>query len=187
MKINELFAEKVVKNYKRGDIVRIHDYHLLLVPKFVREKLPNAQIGVFFHVAFPSSEGFSLSRIPPGFSRRILGAELIGFQTQEYCHHFLSTCNRLLRADSFPHGVQLEDRFIDVGTFPISIDSELFRGRQADHTVHDWLKRLERKYAGKKLIVARDKLNIRGIRQKLLAFERLLSTYPDLRETVVMI
>ena len=187
VKINELFAEKIVKNYKRGDIIWIHDYHLLLVPKLIREKLPDAQIGFFLHVAFPSSEVFRCLAFRQELLEGMLGADLIGFQTQEYCHHFLSTCNRLLRAESLSHGVQLEDRFVDVGTFPIGIDPEIFRARQADLVVHHWLGRLERKYAGKKLIVARDKLDIRGIRQKLLAFEHLLSTHPELREDVVMI
>ena len=132
VKINRLFAEKIVKNYKRGDIIWIHDYHLLLVPKLVREKLPDAQIGFFLHVAFPSSEVFRCLAFRQELLEGMLGADLIGFQTQEYCHHFLQTCNRLLGAESLPHGVQLEDRFVNVDTFAIGIDPDLFRVRQAD-------------------------------------------------------
>lgn len=56
--VNQAFANRVVENYKRGDIIWIHDYHLLLVPKMIRERLPDAQIGLFLHTAFPSSEVF---------------------------------------------------------------------------------------------------------------------------------
>ena len=38
--------------------VWVNDYHLMLLPSLVRAKLPNAPIGFFMHVAFPSSEIF---------------------------------------------------------------------------------------------------------------------------------
>lgn len=187
-KINQLFADKIVKNYKRGDVIWVHDYHLLLVPKLVREKLPDAQIGFFLHIAFPSSEVFRCIAVRKELLEGMLGANLIGFQTQEYLHHFLQTCNRLLRVECLPHGVQMEDRFVDVATIPIGIDPDILQLQQKDPYVLDWLGRLDRKYAGKRLIVARDKLDhVRGVRQKLLAFELLLSSYPEFREDVVMI
>jgi len=34
----------------------INDYHLMLLPRLIREKIPNASIGFFLHVTFPSSE-----------------------------------------------------------------------------------------------------------------------------------
>ncbi|KAK5173967.1 Trehalose-6-P synthase/phosphatase complex subunit, partial [Cryomyces antarcticus] len=56
--VNQAFVDTVVKSYKRGDKIWIHDYHLLLVPAMIRKKLPDAQIGFFLHTAFPSSEVF---------------------------------------------------------------------------------------------------------------------------------
>src|SRR5271169_2284168 len=63
--VNRAFAEVVVSQYKRGDAIWVNDYHLLLVPKMVRELIPHAMIGLFLHVAFPSSEVF---RCLPGTS-----------------------------------------------------------------------------------------------------------------------
>jgi trehalose-6-phosphate synthase len=41
------------------------------------------------------------------------------------------------------------------------------------------------RYAGKHLIVARDRLDAAGgIKQKLLAYEKFLKKYPELRENV---
>jgi trehalose 6-phosphate synthase complex regulatory subunit len=188
VKINQLFANKIVQNYKKGDIIWIHDYHLLLVPKLVREKLPEAQIGFFLHIAFPSSEVFRCLAVRTELLEGMLGANLIGFQTREYCHHFLQTCNRILRVEATSTGIQLETRFVDVATFPIGIDPGILQAQREDSDVLDWLERLQRKYAGKYLIVARDKLDhVRGVRQKLLAYELLLNRYPEFRENVVMI
>jgi trehalose-6-phosphate synthase len=55
---NQAFADAVVEIYKSGDIIWIHDYHLLLVPSMIRKVIPNATVGIFLHTPFPSSEIF---------------------------------------------------------------------------------------------------------------------------------
>lgn len=55
---NELFAQTVEKLYQPGDLIWVHDYHLLLAPKMIRDRLPDATIGLFVHTPFPSSEVF---------------------------------------------------------------------------------------------------------------------------------
>lgn len=44
-KANELFADRVAEVYKPGDLIIIHDYHLLLTPKMIREKLAPPSLG----------------------------------------------------------------------------------------------------------------------------------------------
>lgn len=55
---NEAFAKKIAEEWKPGDIVWVHDYHLLLVPLMLRKLVPDAHIGLFVHAPFPSSEVF---------------------------------------------------------------------------------------------------------------------------------
>jgi trehalose 6-phosphate synthase/phosphatase len=55
-KVNEQFAEKIVDTYRQGDVIWVHDYQLMLVPKMLRDKLPDATIGFFLHIPFPSYE-----------------------------------------------------------------------------------------------------------------------------------
>ena len=186
LKINQAFADRIVKNWKRGDdVIWIHDYHLLLVPSMIRKKLPDAQIGFFLHVAFPSSEVFRCLAVRKELLEGILGADLVGFQTEEYCHHFLQTCSSLLRVEATTEGLQLEDRFVHVSTFPIGIDPGSLSARREGADVLEWLKRIKEKYQGQSLIVARDKLDhVRGVRQKLLAYELFLNMHPDLKEKV---
>ena len=183
--INQAFADRIIKDWKRGDVIWIHDYHLLLVPQMIRNKIPDAQIGFFLHVAFPSSEVFRCLAVRHELLDGMLGANLIGFQTQEYGLHFLQTCSRLLNVEATSNGVQLEDRFVDVSTFPIGIDPIALRARLADSDVKELLRRTQERFWGKFLIVARDKLDhIRGVRNKLLAYELFLNKYPEMSEKV---
>lgn len=186
--LNQAFADKIVENYKRGDIIWVHDYHLLLVPKMVREKLPDAQIGFFLHSAFPSSEVFRCLSVRNELLEGMLGANLVAFQTQEYAHHFLQTCSRLLVVEATEEGVQLERRFVNVLSVPIGIDPKGLSELRQEPEVREWINLMEERYKGKHLIVARDKLDhVRGVRQKLLAFELFLNKYPEWRDKVVLI
>ena len=188
VKVNQAFADRIAKNWKRGDVVWIHDYHLLLVPGMLRKQLPDAQIGFFLHVAFPSSEIFRCLATRKDLLEGMLGANLIGFQTDEYCHHFLSTCSRLLNVEATKDGVYLEDRFVNVNTFPLGIDPKQLDERRDTPDVAQWMKIISEKYAGKRIIMARDKLdNVRGVRQKILAYELFLNKNPQYADQIVLI
>lgn len=188
VKVNQAFADKIVRNWKRGDSIWIHDYHLLLVPQMVRKKLPDAKIGFFLHVAFPSSEVFRCLAVRKELLEGMLGANLIGFQIHEYARHFLQTCSRLLCVEATNDGVQLEDRFVDVINLAIGIDPVALDMNRTDPDVASWMKTMQERYRGKKLIVGRDKLDhVRGVRQKLLAYELFLNKNPQWRDRVVMI
>ncbi|KAF8464572.1 glycosyltransferase family 20-domain-containing protein [Kalaharituber pfeilii] len=186
--LNQEFADTIIRDYKRGDMIWVHDYHLLLVPKMIRDKIPDAKIGFFLHVAFPSSEVFRCLAVRKQLLEGILGSCLIGFQTPEYTRHFLQTCSRLLYVEATPNGIQLEDRFIHVTSLPIGIDPVSLDVRRKDPAVEEWIKIIAERYRGKKLIVARDKLDhVRGVRQKLLAFEQFLDKHPEWDGKVVLI
>ncbi|KAA8623055.1 Glycosyltransferase family 20 protein [Pyrenophora tritici-repentis] len=188
VKVNQAFADKVVKNYKRGDVIWIHDYHLCLVPQMIRQKLPDAQIGFFLHTAFPSSEVFRCLAARKELLDGMLGANLVAFQTPEYAHHFLQTCSRILSVEATEDGVQLESRFVNVWSSPIGIDPRALALAREEPQVLEWITTMQKRYEGKKVIVARDKLdNIRGVRQKLLAFELFLNKNPEWKDKVVMI
>ena len=188
VKVNQAFADRVAKTYKRGDIFWIHDYHLLLVPSMLRQVLPDAKIGFFLHVAFPSSEVFRCLATRIELLKGMLGANLIGFQTTEYSHHFLQTCTRLLGLEANAQGIQLDNRFVNVGTFPVGIIPCALDTARGDAEVMEWTSTIREKYAGKKLILARDKLDhVCGVRPKLLAYELFLQKNPQWRDQVVFI
>lgn len=124
----------------------------------IRDKIPDAKIGFFLHVAFPSSEVFRCLAVRKQLLEGILGACLVGFQTSEYTRHFLQTCSRLLYVEATPNGIQLEDRFIHVTSDPIGIDPVSLDLKRKEQSVEEWIKIITERYRGKKLIVARDKV-----------------------------
>ena len=187
-RVNQAFADKVVKNYKRGDTIWIHDYHLCLVPQMIRDKLADAKIGFFLHTAFPSSEVFRCLAARKELLEGMLGANLVAFQTPEYAHHFLQTASRILAVEAMENGVQLENRFVNVFASPIGVDPRELTKARDEAEVKKWIATLTERYQGKRLIVARDKLDsIRGVRQKLLSFEVFLKKNPEWRDKIVLI
>ncbi|EWC46257.1 hypothetical protein DRE_04428 [Drechslerella stenobrocha 248] len=178
--LNQAFADTIIKNYKKGDTIWVHDYHLLMVPKMVRDKLPEASIGFFLHVAFPSSEVYRCLAVRKQLLEGMLGANLVGFQTEEYARHFLQTCNRLLYAEATPSGIHLEERFVNVVSSAIGIDPVGLSKQREDPLVDDFIKVILDRYSGQKILVARDKFDhVRGVRQKLLSYELFLRSHPE--------
>lgn len=154
----------------------------------LRELIPSAAIGLFIHIAFPSSELFRCLAMRETLLRGMLGADLVGFQTHNFCRHFRQTVSRILQLEATPKGVQTETFFTTVSSFPIGIDPRNLNAKRADPDVGEWVAKLAERYEGKKVIVGRDKLDwIRGVRQKLLAFEVFLNEHPEWVGRVVLI
>ncbi|KAF2156913.1 glycosyltransferase family 20 protein [Myriangium duriaei CBS 260.36] len=188
--LNRSFADKIIENYKQDDVVWVHDYHLMLVPAMIRERIPDAKIGFFIHTAFPSSEIYRCVSTRKELLKGVLGATMIGLQTTEYVKHFLQTCSRVLITETVPDGVQFEGRFIRVISEAIGIVPEAleFVRSHHDQEVKQYLQEIKNLYEDKILLVARDKLDtVRGIRPKLLAYELFLAKNPDLRQKVVLL
>ncbi|KAF9362494.1 threalose-6-phosphate phosphatase [Mortierella sp. NVP85] len=151
--VNQQFADAVVEQYTPGDIVWIHDYHLLLVPHMVRQKLPGAAIG-----------------------------------TYSYARHFISCCTRVNGYESTPRGVDAMGSTVWVGIFPIGIDAERVERQRKTLGVLPKMDAIRKTYKGKRIIVGRDKLDlVKGVQQKLRAFEKFLSDYPEMQGEVVLI
>lgn len=186
--LNQEFADKIVEIYKDGDIIWVHDYHLLLVPEMVRSKLPNAKIGFFLHVSFPSSEVFRCFAQRENLLKGLLGANSVSFQTDEYARHFLQTCNKLLLADITDNELRYKGQTVKVASSPVGIDANKLIKQQHSELVKNWRHLIKERWPNKQLVVARDKFDrIRGVKQKLLAYEGFLKKNPKFIESAVLI
>lgn len=187
-RMNQKFANKILELYKPGDIVLIHDYHLMLLPSMLRQRVPHMYISFFLHCPFPSSEFLRCLPRRKEILEGVLGSNLIGFQSYSYSRHFSSCCTRILSYPSDSGGVETFGSRVEVGVFPIGIDATKVASMAFCPAVDEKVKALKKLYAGKKIIVGRDRLDsVRGVAQKLQAFHRFLELYPDWREKVVLI
>ncbi|OJK00630.1 hypothetical protein ASPACDRAFT_59486 [Aspergillus aculeatus ATCC 16872] len=189
VRMNRLFADRIVKEYKEGDIVWIHDYHLFLLPSMLRQRIPNVYIGFFLHAPFPSSEFMRCLAKRKEVLTGVLGANMIGFQTFSYSRHFSSCCTRVLGFDSNSAGVDAYGAHVAVDVFPIGIDTSAIQRAAFESTeIEQAVLGIRKLYAGKKIIVGRDRLDsVRGVAQKLQSFEVFLEKYPEWRDKVVLI
>ncbi|KAM9976951.1 hypothetical protein ACTFIR_010800 [Dictyostelium discoideum] len=183
--VNQMFAEKIASVWRPSDIIWIHDYHLMLVPQMLRQLLPpEASIGFFFHAPFPSYELFRILPNRKELLKGILSSNLIGFQSFEYVRHFKSSCARLLDLEVHPKGLEIfEDgstHFTKLQVYPIGVDYNDFVKNLNLPEVTSRVESLRKIFKGKKVVVARDRLDqIEGVPRKLEVFEQLLNDHPE--------
>ncbi|KAI8323534.1 family 20 glycosyltransferase, partial [Martensiomyces pterosporus] len=187
-RVNRVFADVISSVYSEGDIIWVHDYHLLLLPELLRQAHPAASIGLFLHSPFPSSELFRSLPRRKDILNGMLGATSVGFQTYSYARHFLSSCTRVLGLESTPTGIDNKGSMVSIGVFPIGIDVKSVQARRSLPSVQAKMKSLRDMYANKLIIIGRDRLDeVAGIKQKLEAFEKFLESFPQWQDKVVLI
>ncbi|HXH25044.1 MAG TPA: trehalose-6-phosphate synthase, partial [Vicinamibacterales bacterium] len=110
--VNERFADAIAGAYRPGDIVWVHDYHLMLVPALLRERIPAARIGFFLHIPFPAYEVFRMLPWRRELLEGLLGADLVGFHMAAYVRYFSRALRHVLGLDPGLDGVVVNGRQI---------------------------------------------------------------------------
>lgn len=183
--VNRQFADIVVRSYQPGDLIWIHDYHLMLLPGLLRERLPDARIGFFLHIPFPSSEVFRILPWRTQILEGLLGADLIGVHTLTYLRHFSSAILRILGIESHVDCLSYQGREVRLGAFPMPVDADGF-ARLADSEQTRVAADAIRAEAGdRKILLGIERLDYtKGLPRRLLAFERFLDNRPEWRDKV---
>jgi trehalose 6-phosphate synthase/phosphatase len=189
VRVNETFRNAVLEIIRPGDVLWIHDYHLLLLPKLLRESLPDIPIGFFLHIPFPSFEMFRL--LPRKWSREILegllGANLIGFHTYDYTQHFLGCVLRMLGYEHNMGKLLLDNRIVKAGTFPMGIDFREYYNTALGQEVEKETRRVRKTLGDCKVIISIDRLDYtKGVVHRLRGYEAFLRTNPQWHGKVVL-
>ncbi len=183
--VNQLFAEAAADVTVSEGSVWVHDYHLMTMPRMLRELLPNASIGFFLHIPFPSFEIYRLLPQRKELLEGLLGADLIGFHVYDYARHFLSSCLRLLGISSHQGLLEYNGRTIKTDAYPIGIDYQKFRNTLGSSETKAAISSLTSMYKDMKLILSVDRLDYsKGIPERLEAFRILLHDFPEWRGKV---
>lgn len=187
-RVNEAFCDAIVKVAEPEDCIWVHDYHLMLLPKLLRSKLPKAQIGFFLHIPFPSFEMFRLLPWRKEILKGLLGSDLIGFHTYDYVRHFLSSTTRIAGVDHSMGALVTGNRVVKVDAFPMGIDYDRYSGAVDDPKVKKIRSTIDKKVGDKKIIISIDRLDYtKGIIQRLEAFDLFLSQNPKYKGKVTLI
>ena len=186
--VNRVFCDVVLKVVKEDDIIWIHDYHLMLLPELLREKLPQATVGFFLHIPFPSFEVFRALPWRKQIAKGLLGADLIGFHTYDYVDHFLDSIRWVLGYEHTLGQVVTGDRIVKVDIFPMGIDYGRFANAWDMPEVKKEIDRIQKKIGKRKVVISIDRLDYtKGIPLRLEAFDLFLEKYPEYKEKISLI
>jgi trehalose 6-phosphate synthase len=186
--VNAIFADRALTalGERPGAVAWVHDYHLMLVPQFIRGRRPDQPIGFFLHVPWPSPDIFARLPWREQILVGLLGADIVSFHTERYRNNFLRSCARLLAGSGVEvrgSSVVLPDsRVVSTSTAPISIDVAEFTRHATDPGTDKEVQALAEQFAGRTLLLGVDRLDYtKGIVERLLAVEMLLERSPELR------
>jgi len=186
--VNATFANAALTALGEGSdaLAWVHDYHLMLVPRLIRERRPDQPIGYFLHVPWPPPDIFARLPWRKEILFGLLGADVVSFHTELYRRNFVRACGRLL-ADTGVHihgpKITLPDRrVVSTTSAPISIDAAEFSRLATDPETDAGIAALNEQFAGRTLLLGVDRLDYtKGIVERLLAVEMLLERRADLR------
>ncbi|RZK37284.1 MAG: bifunctional alpha,alpha-trehalose-phosphate synthase (UDP-forming)/trehalose-phosphatase, partial [Hymenobacter sp.] len=186
--VNQKFCDAVLAEAGPEDTIWVHDYQLLLLPEMLRAARPEASIGFFLHIPFPSQE---LIRVLPWreqLLRGMLGADLIGFHTFGYMRHFLSAVSHLLGFPAQNGQIETPTRSVRVDAFPMGIDYKRYAEAAASEATAAHIAEYRAALRETRVILSIDRLDYtKGIAQRLRAFDLLLQRYPEWRGQVSLI
>lgn len=183
--VNRLFCEKACEQAQSGDIIWVHDYQLMLLPKMLRDAKEGLNIGYFHHIPFPSYELFRILPERADILNGLLGADMIAFHTHGYMRHFVSTVERVMGLQFDLDKVLQGNRLIQVDSLPMGINYQMYHNAIENPEVKKNADRLRKEYGNYKLILSVDRLDYsKGIMHRLKGFERFLDDNPNFHEKV---
>ncbi len=179
---NALFASRLLPLLAPGDIIWVHDYHLISLGEKLRAQGVSQPIGFFLHIPFPH---FEVLRALPTFAqvlRALLAYDLIGFQTETDRESFLGAVRIVLGAQSVGERgiVATGGRTVRTGVYPIGVDVQAVAQSAAKAAGSAPVQRMMQSLVGRRLIVGVDRLDYaKGLLERFQAYRQFLESYPE--------
>jgi trehalose 6-phosphate synthase/phosphatase len=182
VQVNIIYCNKLAEVLKPGDVIFVNDYHLMLLPRLLRDIFPDNKICFFLHIPFPD---FEIFRLLPGKWRAdilsgLIASDMVGFHTYEYREYFLRCVRRILGIEHTLGEISALGRVCKAETIPMGIDFKLY---SAD--TDDSLGKFPNYQVAQRRILSIDRLDYtKGILNRLRGFEAFLRKYPEMSQRV---
>jgi trehalose 6-phosphate synthase len=204
VRVNRNFTEAVARILKASGqgvpAILVHDYHLYMVPLFLRERLRESEAGskaddafvsLFVHIPWPEPEGWRVlpRYIRKGILRGLLGADVVAFHTRRYARNFVRTAREMIEieADEEEGVIHYEGREVWVRAYPISIDPEEFKELAQSKGVLKEEEEFVKNLPGK-LLLRVDRMDLsKNVVRGFEAYGRMLERYPQMQGEVTFL
>lgn len=193
LSVNRRFAERAAKEAQAGDLIWVHDYHLMSVAAGLRQLGVSEALAYFHHIPFPSPDIFEKLPWREEILTALLDFDVVGFQTLRDRRNFIACLRQFVEAAEVRnHGdhlmVEEPGRNTFVGAFPISIDFEEFALHAAHVDVATRAAEIAHGVGDCRIILGVDRLDYtKGIPERLAAFRHLLECHPELHRKMALI
>ena len=191
--VNQRFAEKAAQEARPGDLIWVHDYHLMSVAARLRQLGVDERLAYFHHIPFPSPDIFEKLPWREEILTALLDFDVVGFQTIRDRRNFVACLRHFVKAAEIraagEHVVVDEPgRSTLVGAFPISIDFDEFALGAANEDVATRASQLAQNMQGCRILLGVDRLDYtKGIPERLAAFRHFLELHPEAHGKVALV
>lgn len=190
--VNHDLADAVLEETEGiSAVVMLHDYHLYVAPRAIRQARPDLFLHHFVHIPWTQPDAW---RVLPRDIREdiyegILSNDIIGFHTRAYQRNFLLCCQELfdLEVDFDTGVVQFDEREVWVRSYPLPISAETFDRVARRPRVHEFEEEIKRRRRDH-LILRVDRADLsKNVLRGFTAFDLFLEQHPEFREKVTFI
>jgi glucosylglycerol-phosphate synthase len=204
--VNRLFAEAACEQATDDAFIWVHDYNLWLAPYFIRQIKPNARIAFCHHTPFPAADVFNILPWREEIMKSLLSCDIVGFHIPRYAENFSTVACSLMGAkrksvvdvtDPFSAtGAMLSEqqiatelewngRRIEIDAWPIGTNPEIIDQYLSTFEAGKRVYQIRSEIGDRRLLVSVGRVDyVKGTKEMLEAFDRLLLRRPELREKI---
>ena len=200
-RVNHAFARATCEEAAPGALVWINDFHLMLVPRLLKQWRPDLRLVLFLHTTFPPADVFGVLPWREELLDGLLHLDRIGFHIPSYALNFANTAARFLDArvsgfrdtdliargpavavPRYPTLVRHQHRVVELGVYPVGVDAEFFADLVNQPATVERSREIRASTGAQRIILAAERLDyVKGVLERLEAFERYLQRHPDQR------
>lgn len=198
-RVNRAFADATCEEAAPNALVWVNDFHLMLAPRMIKRKRPDLRLALFLHTTFPPPDVFGVLPWREQLLDGLLHLDLIGFHIPSYAQNFADTATRFMDAQAgsmtetdlvhhgpavavprYPRTVRYGDRTVRLGAYPVGVDVEFFAAEAQREETRSHAREVREQTGAKTVILAAERLDyVKGVLERLEAFERYLLRHPD--------
>lgn len=184
--VNHRFAKLIYPRAAKDDLIWVHDYHLMLLGRELRELGWKGRMGYFLHIPFPPPEIFKSLPAHAQLVRGLCAFDVIGFQTTNDRRNFEKYILEEFGAEDLGDCTwRVGERTITIRAYPIGIDAEEFSAMAVKDEAKDAIERMQPFLSGRNLILGVDRMDYsKGIPERFQAMGKLLDHYPELHNKI---